>query len=528
MPATINHQDICGKADGTDPTQIQPSWWNKSLKVGGFGAKGAIPFGDATKTAGIDFVEAVARRQQFVSVGAGAPPAWQTKPHCDIRDYRDGVVSGTDVTDAIQGTISAAGLGTVLIPAGEWLHTGLTVTDSTHFAGVCSEFSGSWLRHVALSGNAFTVDAAGKSPSFRDLVISGSRLMGLGATTSVGLHLHCGGGNVLFDRCVVNEFGSHGVVLEGEVFGVTFRQSRSIYNGGDGIFGLGKSTAQINAIRILESDLSDNLGNGINVWGVAIAILCNIIENNGLAGVRLDASSITDDQATASGVQVVGNYFEANPLGCVRAHTAYNAPYARYLGSLVIRDNYLSQDVAVSDVSTTAAIMLSGVVGSYRGLDIGPNAWSTTGVAMVDCGVAVDRRGSVWLDLGPADTFSAQYLGTQSGVSPTWANVPTGDVDVGYGTTCVIDTRIARTFKILATDRVGFTIAAPTNPIQGQRIAIVIKNTSGGALGTVTWDSAYKMATWTSPATGYSRSIEFVYDWDHWREVSRTSADVPN
>lgn len=74
----------------------------------------------------------------------------------------------------------------------------------------------------------------------------------------------------------------------------------------------------------------------------------------------------------------------------------------------------------------------------------------------------------------------------------------------------------------------AFTIANPTFPTVGQRITIRIRNESAGALGAVTWGTAYKMAAWAQPAAGYSRAIDFQYDGTNWIEVSRTPADVPN
>lgn len=72
------------------------------------------------------------------------------------------------------------------------------------------------------------------------------------------------------------------------------------------------------------------------------------------------------------------------------------------------------------------------------------------------------------------------------------------------------------------------TIAAPTNPLTGQHLTYVWRNTSGGALGAFTWNAIFKLAAWTSPATAYSRSITFRYDGTNWIERSRTPADVPN
>ncbi len=97
-----------------------------------------------------------------------------------------------------------------------------------------------------------------------------------------------------------------------------------------------------------------------------------------------------------------------------------------------------------------------------------------------------------------------------------------------YGTTVNINAASASVFLITATNATAFTIANPTNPLSDQIIKIRVKNTTGGALGAATWGSAYKLATWTQPATATSRCIEFKYDGTNWIECSRTPADVPN
>lgn len=97
-----------------------------------------------------------------------------------------------------------------------------------------------------------------------------------------------------------------------------------------------------------------------------------------------------------------------------------------------------------------------------------------------------------------------------------------------YGTSIATDARTGDSFIVTANNATAFAIAAPTNPIPGQVITYTIRNSSGGALGAVTWNAVFKMAAWTSPANGSSRSISFHYDGTNWVERSRTTADVPN
>ena len=85
-----------------------------------------------------------------------------------------------------------------------------------------------------------------------------------------------------------------------------------------------------------------------------------------------------------------------------------------------------------------------------------------------------------------------------------------------------------QSFTLQIPDGVAFTIASPTYVYDGQIITIDVCNFYSGALGTVTFGALYKLAAWTSPATGKNRSITFLCDGTNFVEISRTAADVPN
>lgn len=97
-----------------------------------------------------------------------------------------------------------------------------------------------------------------------------------------------------------------------------------------------------------------------------------------------------------------------------------------------------------------------------------------------------------------------------------------------YGTTISPDVGVANRQYVAVTNGTAFAIAAPANPTAYQTMYLTISNQSGGALGTITWNSVYKLATFTSPATGYQRTISFTYDGAHWIEDFCSPGDVPN
>jgi hypothetical protein len=92
------------------------------------------------------------------------------------------------------------------------------------------------------------------------------------------------------------------------------------------------------------------------------------------------------------------------------------------------------------------------------------------------------------------------------------------------------DLSLGDEFEITATGAGPIAIGNPINatPPAARRITISLCNATGSALGKVTWGTAYKLAPWVSPASGFNRSIDFRHNGNNWIEVARTPADVPN
>lgn len=97
-----------------------------------------------------------------------------------------------------------------------------------------------------------------------------------------------------------------------------------------------------------------------------------------------------------------------------------------------------------------------------------------------------------------------------------------------YGASVAINAALGNAFAVTVTDANAFTIANPTAGGTGQVITVMLRNASGGAMGVVTWGTSYKLAAWTNPANGQSRSVSFLYDGSNWVEISRTPNDAPN
>lgn len=134
------------------------------------------------------------------------------------------------------------------------------------------------------------------------------------------------------------------------------------------------------------------------------------------------------------------------------------------------------------------------------------------------CIIINDHYGAAWISGGGTKT---QGL---------WGSLQsTGNFGITYSASMTPDASMVRNV-ITATNGTAFTINAPSNTptIPGETFTLIIRNTSGGALGVATFNAIYKLATWTQPANTNSRSITFAWDGTNWVEMSRTPADVPN
>jgi len=103
-----------------------------------------------------------------------------------------------------------------------------------------------------------------------------------------------------------------------------------------------------------------------------------------------------------------------------------------------------------------------------------------------------------------------------------------------YGASIAVDLSLGNSFIVTVTDNAAHALANPTNgavPVTaaGAIFSVTEKNTTGGAIATMTFGTAYKLgAAWTAPATTKQRTIWFLWDGTTAWEVNRTAADVAN
>lgn len=84
--------------------------------------------------------------------------------------------------------------------------------------------------------------------------------------------------------------------------------------------------------------------------------------------------------------------------------------------------------------------------------------------------------------------------------------------------------------QIIVTNGTAFTINAPTNAptaSQTQELTIEVLNSSGGAMGVITWNAAFVFAglVWANPANTKKRRVTFRWNGTNWIATSISSAD---
>lgn len=175
----------------------------------------------------------------------------------------------------------------------------------------------------------------------------------------------------------------------------------------NGVYGRSSYAKQINAVNIINSDISGNTENGVDVLATVLNIDKNVIQNNGKYGVIVSADGYLDGSYTARVVSVSGNYMERNGVGELRVETGIYASASEIrVGYLEVRGNLFSQGASATapsvsmtragDGSSSGKMFSEGVVtGKFTGNCIMSD---TSSLAFADFGNALSD--SFEVDLG--------------------------------------------------------------------------------------------------------------------------------
>ena len=121
--------------------------------------------------------------------------------------------------------------------------------------------------------------------------------------------------------------------------------------------------------------------------------------------------------------------------------------------------------------------------------------------------------------LSATNTSSVGYILTNNQVVST------------TGGTIAPNLALGSSLLLSVTGTSAITISAPLNALDGLTYSVLVVNSSGSAMGTITWATGiggFKLNAFTNPATGFCQNITFKYsvNLSSWIEISRTSTQI--
>ena len=453
----------------------------------------------------------------------------QTTANTQVFLINDGVI-GTEI-DHLKlkdtGTFNAAFRGRALIQvdinAGGTGNKSLRLHDLWLAAAAITGISGNTILDSEIYSNRFDADggAFGEhgvyvSSGCKRVRIHHNQMFNVGTSNGEGITSNEGADNSVTDITVDHNRISYPSSAANQ------KQTRWIIDANT-LIGTADSTQDgidVFSAILTFSQITNNVAYGWQRNGLRTdAIQDSVIANNNFSGNGASGARLTG----AARCLIQSNLFRDNDSGTVGASGDVSAGLR--LNSANTNNIIMGNVMNVSNVSNyqkygismgvnqTGNYFLNNIVSSNRTADL-----DITGVT-----------GNYWLQ--PTSTGAIKFgalSGATAGILGSGgAFIPIRNI-LAYAAPTTVDVSLGNEFDLTVTTNANFTISNPTNATDGQRITITVRNTSGAPMGTITWDTLYKLAAWTNPATGFSRSIDYKFDGTNWIEVSRTTVDVPN
>lgn len=423
-------------------------------------------------------------------------PALGTTDVFNVKDYGAVGDGTTDDTTAFNTTVAAvpAGGAVIYFPPGTYR--------GTFDAGTTKPVTiqGSGMRATILKGTATTILRIGKNgSSIRDLTVTDSNATNHASTVAVQV-----GDSTPDSYCV------HWLLDHVEIVGCNASEADPLPTVGTGL----------KLLSALEGSITNCV---VRYWNIGIQTAVNNVGNRSNAvsirggALRVNQVSIDVPSGTCNDLFVTGTVVEGGVTGIRQSDTT---------GQLVLNSAHLenTQGAAIGVQLDAGHLMSFGTQYANSGTDL-----VTSGAAYFTSHGDV-ISGDIQHDSTGRGSFTDSYVfGTISGSGPIGPD-PTG-VFPTYGASITIDPHLGSTFFINATNATAFTIQSPSNipasefTLRGRSIDIVVVNATAGALGTITWGSAYALAgSFHAPAAGQVRTIRFAYNssYDQWFELYRT------
>ncbi len=344
--------------------------------------------------------------------------------------------------------------------------------------------------------------------------------------------------DVIIRYCSFDQFGGQGVKFDAgsdiEISHCTFENCLKVYPntstnpaGYVGAIQLGtiENVLEYNNINGTQSKDSVYGGNGFLCAAYFTGSLCHLRFNTfafAEVGVRIDTSFFHDvmnsrfefnqRQGLSAPIyqsNISFNKFQENSLA---ANATYNACVigsggSDGYGNRIIGNSFQHQGSGVGGNEVAYGLDLQGNFGSaypYQNEVIGNN-----GAGWVTALIAPPTH-STPIALSPKLIQQSSTVAT--------AGTATFDAQSGDEWIATVNTTVSGLTTM--------TIGAPTNPIKGMRVSLMVYNNSGGTL-TTTFNAAFVNSSFTNPANGKFRTALYQYDGAHWIQQGAWSGDMP-
>jgi hypothetical protein len=461
----------------------------------------------------------------FLQAGTGAVARTTQAKMREIVSVTDFGAIGDGATDnaaafALARTYAASSVCTLVFPPGTYNYS---VIQNFNFQGARLLGLGKVNLHFTGTGNCWSVDA-GPNPgdgTVVDVEMDNFTISGTASATN-GL-LSRGADHCTFRNINVTNVTAAGLnVVRNtaslfENFRCSLTEAAFSTTPANGILIEQRVSQQTSACTFIQPIIEGVSGSGLKL-AASGCLRCNFqggtIEGNGGLGIEILASS-------------AGNVFncidlEGNTLGDISVTSNYNT----FIGIL-----------GISNVANTIHLLSPALGNTFHGgqvgnvtLDSGTYSNGFFGTTYLFGAGTYTDNGSGNIRVGTYNQNTSSNEALRAGttlISDVGAVVMTRKA-LTYAAPTAVNAATGNWFDLTVSDGSAFTISSPTNSVDGQRISITVRNSSGGAGGVITWGASYKMSAWTNPANGFSRTIDFKYNGTNWVQVSQTGVDVPN
>lgn len=268
--------------------------------------------------------------------------------------------------------------------------------------------------------------------------------------------------------------------------------------------------------------------------------------NGDLIQIAQSGGSVSDIWFSKCAIEGWGSGFSGVIIG-KNTQAAYN---------ISVRDTHFER--FANDATTTICINCQGSVsGHFENLNLACDGGSAANVEFVHISNTATNQGNVVNRLlcnrndiaalvndqrtGNIITSSSATIGMLdsyrqggsglTGDAPRSVAAPVaGNKTLVYGASIAPDASAGRWQGCQVTNGNAFTVNAPLNPPgakEHQDIVIEILNSSGGAMGVITWNAAFKFNgfVWANPANGFRRYAKFEWNGAVWVCTSMSGAD---